>query len=250
MTRTRMLRRLVPAVVILFTVATDAATPELIDIRTPIPDVVLDIRYFTAHNFVGDPIDGYEAPKCLLTPAAAAALAEVQGALRPRGLSLKIYDCYRPQRAVDHFVAWAEDVDDQRMKAEFYPGVDKQNLFRDGYIAARSSHSRGSTVDLTIVPVPTPDQSAFDPNGPLRSCENPVGERFADNSVDMGTGFDCFSPLSHTLNPMIAGAAHEHRLLLKSLMEENGFKNLAEEWWHYTLADEPYPHSYFDVPVR
>jgi D-alanyl-D-alanine dipeptidase len=245
--------RSLPTIALLFIVTAEAATaevPVLRDVGEAIPDVRLDIRYFTAHNFVGEPIDGYEAPKCLLTPPAIEALAKVQDALRPRGLALKIYDCYRPQRAVDHFVAWAEDVDDERMKVEFYPGVEKRNLFRDGYIAARSGHSRGSTVDLTIVPVPTPEQPAFDSSAPRRSCENPVGERFADNGLDMGTGFDCFSPLSHTLNPAITGAAREHRLLLRSLMAQQGFENLAEEWWHYRLVDEPYPGQYFDIPIR
>lgn len=224
--------------------------PDLVDIRSVIPDVQLDIRYYTAHNFVGRPITGYEAPKCLLTPRAAAALASVQASLREDGLSLKLYDCYRPQRAVDDFVAWAEDLDDQRMKTEFYPAVDKSRLFADGYIAARSGHSRGSTVDLTIVPVPTPEQPSFDPTAPQRSCENPAAERFEDNSLDMGTGFDCFSLRSQTLNADITGPAMAHRLRLKSLMTQQGFRNLAEEWWHYTLEDEPYPETYFDIPIR
>ncbi len=223
---------------------------DLVDIRDWIPDVELDIRYATAHNFIGRPIQGYEAPKCLLTPRAAAALASVQAGLRRSGLSLKLYDCYRPQRAVDDFVAWAEDLDDQRMKPEFYPHVDKASLFSDGYIASRSGHSRGSTLDLTIVPVPTPAQPDDAADAPLQSCENPASARFADNSLDMGTGFDCFSPLSRTLNPTIAGAAMENRLQLKSVMAEQGFRNYAEEWWHYTLVDEPYPETYFDVPVR
>jgi D-alanyl-D-alanine dipeptidase len=222
----------------------------LVDVRAWIPDVRLDIRYATDHNFVGRRIPGYEAPRCLLTVPAARALAAVQDQLRSRGLSLKIYDCYRPQRAVDAFVAWGEDLGDQRMKREFYPTVDKSRIFADGYIASRSGHSRGSTVDLTLVPVPTPEQPAFDASAPQRSCEAPQSERFPDTSVDMGTGFDCFSPLSHTDNPAIGGAAMEHRQLLKSLMLEQGFRNLAEEWWHYTLMDEPYPDTYFDSPIR
>jgi D-alanyl-D-alanine dipeptidase len=185
----------------------------------------------------------------LLTRQAADALAQVQAELIERGYQLKLYDCYRPQRAVDAFVAWAEDQDDQRMKTAFYPNVDKANLFRDGYIASKSGHSRGSTVDLTIVPRPAPDQPPFDAQAQV-SCEAPAGERFADNSVDMGTGFDCFSLLSHTLNPEITGQARDYRLLLKGLMEAAGFKNLSEEWWHFTLRDEPYPETYFDFPVR
>ena len=223
---------------------------DLIEITTIIPDVLLDIRYITPYNFIGRSVPGYLAPKCLLTRRAAEALARAQAELAPLGYGLKIYDCYRPQQAVDAFVAWAEDLEDQAMKTEFYPNVDKQNLFRDGYIAARSGHSRGSTVDLTLVRLPPAEQPAFDPSAPQRSCENPAGERFDDNGVEMGTGFDCFSPLSHTLNPAIPEPAHGYRLLLKGTMERHGFRNLAEEWWHFTLIDEPYPDTWFDFPVR
>ena len=208
---------------------------DVVDITEVIPGIALDIRYHGSHNFVGRPIPGYQAPKCLLTEDAATALAQVRVNYWSRESQLKIYDCYRPQQAVDAFVAWAEDLDDQRMKIEFYPNVDKQHLFRDGYIASKSGHSRGSTLDLTIVPKPAPPQPAFDVETQV-SCEAPYGERFADSSVDMGTGFDCFSLLSHTLNPEITGEARDHRLLLKGLMEEAGFKNLDEEWWHFTLA--------------
>jgi D-alanyl-D-alanine dipeptidase len=223
---------------------------DIIDITNIIPDVLLDIRYLTPYNFIGRPVPGYAAPKCLLTRRAAEALSRVQAELEPLGYGLKIYDCYRPQQAVDAFVAWAEDLDDQALKTEFYPNVDKQSLFRDGYIAARSGHSRGSTVDLTLVRLPPAPQPVFDRSAPQRSCESPAGERFADNSVDMGTGFDCFSPLSHTLDPATPEPARGHRLLLKDSMERHGFRNLAEEWWHFTLVDEPYPDIWYDFPVR
>ncbi|MGW8368402.1 MAG: M15 family metallopeptidase [Gammaproteobacteria bacterium] len=227
-----------------------AANPPdtFVNVRETIPDIVLDIRYATPHNFIGRPIPGYEAPECLLTRQAAEALGRVQSALRPFGLALKVYDCYRPQRAVDAFVAWARDLDDQAMKAEFYPSVDKQNLFRDGYIAAKSGHSRGSTVDLTIVPLgmQTP---ALDAPADSRSCENAADQRFPDASIDMGTGYDCFSALSRTANPAIGSAQRANRLLLKQLMESSGFVNLAEEWWHFTLVDEPFPDTYFDFGI-
>jgi D-alanyl-D-alanine dipeptidase len=223
---------------------------DIVELSAIAPKIVQDMRYFTANNFIGRPIPGYRAPKCLLTRAAAEALKGVQAELEPLGYGLRVFDCYRPQQAVDAFVAWAEDLDDERMKARFYPGVEKAQLFRDGYIAAKSGHSRGSTLDLTIqgrsaddAPVP------FDPDAPLISCEAPVEERAPDGGVDMGTGFDCFSPLSHTLNPAIGGAARPYRLLLKTLMDHHGFENLAEEWWHFTLRDEPYPDRYFDFPV-
>jgi len=235
-----------------FTVAcAHAQRPDdIIDVRSLVPDIALDVRYATRHNFVGRPIPGYEAPVCLLTRSAATALAGVQHALRDFGLGLKVYDCFRPQSAVDDFVAWGRDLDDQAMKAEFYPSVDKQNLFRDGYIAAKSSHSRGSAVDLTIVGLPIEPAPAFDPEAKLRSCENQRADRFADTSIDMGTGYDCFSALSHTMNSSVDAQRRANRLLLKHLMQTNGFVNLAEEWWHFTLAAEPYPDSYFDFPIE
>jgi D-alanyl-D-alanine dipeptidase len=186
----------------------------------------------------------------MLTPPAAAALSAAQTELRSYGLSLKVYDCYRPQRAVDEFVAWAKDLGDTKMKAEFYPRVEKTNLFKDGYIAAKSGHSRGSTVDLTLIPIPAPPQEEFASGQRLRDCTLPASRRFGDDSLDMGTGFDCFDPLAHTANPDLGAQQRRNRLLLKSTMEKFGFRNLPEEWWHYTLKDEPYPNQYFDVPIE
>ena len=214
------------------------------------PSIVVEARYYGAHNFIGRRIAGYEAPKCVLTREAATALARVQAELRAFGLGLKTYDCYRPQRAVNDFVAWAQDTLDTAMKAEFYPAVDKRNLFRDGYIAERSGHSRGSTVDLTIIPLPAPDQPEYRSGQPLVDCRRSAGERFRDNSIDMGTGYDCFDPLSHTANAGISAAARRNRLLLRALMEKHGFRNYTQEWWHFTLNDEPYPDTYFDEVVR
>jgi len=165
-------------------------------------------------------------------------------------LSLKIYDCYRPQRAVDHFVRWAKDIKDIKARAEFYPTVDKRNLFRDGYIAEKSGHSRGSTIDLTIVPVPVPVQEQYRPGQPLHACYAPAVKRFKDNSIDMGTGFDCFHELSHPGNLKVGRQQRTHRLLLKTLMDKHGFKNYDKEWWHFTLRSEPYPDTYFDFPVK
>lgn len=222
----------------------------IVDVRSLIPDIALDIRYFGSHNFIGRPIPGYDAPKCLLTHRAAEGLSQVQAELRGMGLTLKVYDCYRPQQAVDYFVEWAEDLSDQEMKPEFYPAVDKRNLFRDGYIAARSGHSRGSTVDLTIMPLTVPESDILADTAELRSCEGSVEDRFPDGSLDMGTGYDCFSVLSHTINPDIGPQQRANRLLLKNLMESAGFENLPEEWWHFTLSNEPYPESYFDFEIQ
>ncbi len=199
------------------------------DLTTVIPGVALEIRYFSANNFIGAPIDGYLTPRCLLTQPAAEALAQVQEELKPFQLALKVFDCYRPQRAVDHFVRWASDMKDTRMKQQFYPEVAKKDLFAQGYIAAKSSHSRGSTVDLTLVSV------------------GPKGETV---ELDMGTGYDLFSPLSWPDAPGIAPASRAHRLLLQSLMTRHGFKPYAQEWWHFTLANEPFNDTYFTFPVQ
>jgi D-alanyl-D-alanine dipeptidase len=228
----------------------DVMPDTFVHIEEVIPDALLDIRYFGEHNFLGVNVDGYYASTCILTRQAAQALANVQKDLAPFNMTLKIYDCYRPQQAVDHFVRWAKDIDDTKTKKEFYPTVDKRNLFRDGYIAERSGHSRGSTVDLTIVPLPAPIQPAYKAGDPLKECYLPAGVRFADNSLDMGTGFDCFHQLSHPENKDLGPQQRSNRLLLKTLMAKYGFRNLPEEWWHFTLNNEPYPDTYFNFPVK
>ena len=191
-----------------------------------IPDALLDIRYYTTYNFVGARIDGYEAPVAVLTREAADALKLVSDDMKAQGLRLVIYDAYRPQRAVDHFARWAEDIADTRMKAVFYPDVDKADLFEKGFIAWRSGHSRGSTVDLTLLDEAT---------GKL---------------LDMGGPFDFFGELSHPDYAGVTAQQHENRMLLQSAMRKRGFKPLSTEWWHFTLVDEPYPKTFFDFPVR
>lgn len=223
---------------------------DFIDVKTLIPDLVVEMRYATAYNFVGRPIPGYKAARCLLTREAANALKEVADELRQRGFALKVYDCYRPQTAVDAFAAWGRNLADQKMKAEFYPDVDKRALFRDGFIAHRSGHSRGSTLDLTIVPLSAP-LKPFDPGtSEIRACDSPAGARTPDGSADMGTGFDCFSLLSHTASAGISAEQKANRKLLHSVMSRHTFLNNRNEWWHYTLAGEPYPGSFFDFPVE
>ncbi|MGW2862824.1 M15 family metallopeptidase [Streptomyces sp. NPDC001205] len=213
------------------------------------PTIIQEMRYITPHDFVGEPIDGYRQPLCILTRPAAEALHRAQLRLLRQGYSLKVYDCYRPQRAVDHFVRWAKDLDDERMKAEFYPRVDKSRLFADGYIAEKSGHSRGSTMDLTIVKLPALPTRPYRPGQPLVPCYAPKKERFPDNSVDMGTGFDCFDTLAHTDDPRVQGAQRANRQFLRSTLEAQGFVNLPEEWWHFTYQPEPFPDTYFDFPV-
>lgn len=222
------------------------APEEFVALRSVDPTIIQEMRYPTAHTFMGVPVDGYREPLCILTRPAALALHRAQSRLLRRGYSLKVYDCYRPQRAVDHFVRWAKDLDDQTMKGEFYPRVDKSRLFADGYIAEKSGHSRGSTVDLTLVRLPVPPAG---PDRPSAPCYAPRDERFPDSSVDMGTGFDCFDTLAHTDDPRIRGVRRANRQFLKRVLTEAGFVNLAEEWWHYTLRAEPFPDVHFDFPV-
>jgi D-alanyl-D-alanine dipeptidase len=230
---------------------TENTMPEnFVDLKKAIPSVALEIRYYGDHNFLGTRVDGYQAPKCLVTAPSAEALAKVQAELQEFSLSLKIYDCYRPQQAVDHFVRWAKDIGDTKTREEFYPTLDKRHLFRDGYIAEKSSHSRGSTIDLTIVPFPVPSQESYIPGQPLRACYLPAAERFGDNSIDMGTGFDCFHELSHPGNLKMGLQQRIHRLLLKTLMDKYGFRNYDQEWWHFSLRNEPHPDTYFDFPVK
>ena len=211
------------------------------------PTILHDMRYRSKYNFVGQRIDGYRQPVCILDRRAARALKRAQDDLRQRGYTLKVYDCYRPQRAVDHFVRWSGN-GDQRMKREFYPRVDKSRLFDDGYIARRSGHSRGSTVDLTLVRLPPKEQPRWSrARFGLVPCTAPRRRRFPDNSVSMGTSYDCFDTRAHTDNAK--GRARANRLLLRDTLDDAGFDDYANEWWHFTLRDERYPDRYFDFPV-
>ena len=205
------------------------AAPSLVSLADLAPGIHLDVRYAGSDNFVGAPVDGYERPTCLLSEPAARALAQVQLDLEAEGLGLRVFDCYRPRRAVAHFVRWARDLGDQRTKAAYYPRVEKARLFAEGYIAERSGHSRGSTVDLTLV---------------ARGAEGRAAE------LDMGTPFDLFDTRSHTESPEVTPAQRESRLRLRTALARRGFRNYPLEWWHYTLEDEPYPDRDFDVPVR
>ena len=208
--------------------AQDADSPPagFVRLGEAVPGVVLDVRYHGADNFVGAPVDGYEAPAAIMTEPAADALRRVQAALRARGFGLKVFDAYRPQSAVDHFVRWAADPSDRRTKAEYYPDVPKSELFARGYIAEASGHSRGSTVDLTVV------------------------RRSDGAELDMGTPFDFFGPESGAGHAGLTYAQSANRRLLADAMQAHGFEPYPAEWWHFTLADEPYPETYFDFPVR
>jgi zinc D-Ala-D-Ala dipeptidase len=197
-----------------------------VDAAKVVPGLGVDMAYHGSDNFVGRPIDGYEAPVCLLTQEAAMALAAAQAQLQPFGLGLKVRDCYRPTQAVAHFVRWARDLTDAARKADFYPRVEKRDLFKLGYIAERSGHSRGSTVDLTLI------------------------DRASGGELDMGGRFDFFDTLSWPSDPRPSPAQRANRALLAQVMAANGFRGLKEEWWHFTLRAEPFPKTFFDFPVR
>ncbi len=202
------------------------ASSKFVLLAEAVPDVIQEIRYYSTYNFVGEPIDGYEEPCAILTKEAATALKEVSDEVVAKGYRLKVYDAYRPQSAVDHFVRWASDESDIRMKAYFYPDLEKGVLFDQGYIGRKSGHSRGSTVDLTLFDMKT------------------------GKEVDMGGTFDYFGRRSH---PDYTGDLTEEQLnnrkLLREAMMSHGFKPLSTEWWHFTLEQEPYPGTYFNFPV-
>jgi D-alanyl-D-alanine dipeptidase len=200
-----------------------------VDAATLVPGLVVEMRYAGSHNFVGAPVDGYEKPVCLLTRPAAEALAQVQRDLSAQKLGLKVFDCYRPARAVAHFIRWARDVRDAKAKAEFYPAVDKRDLFRLGYISPQSGHSRGSTVDISLVR--------------LVDGAEPV-------ELDMGTPFDTFSPRSWPSDTTVSAEARRNRALLADAMRRRGFVRYVKEWWHFTLGNEPFRGTYFDFPVK
>ena len=201
-------------------------THGFVSVGEVIPDVLLDIRYYSSFNFIGERIDGYEEPAALLTREAAQALKEASREAMEQGFRLKIYDAYRPQKAVDHFVRWAKDPEDIRMKAFFYPGLEKKKIIPQGYIAEHSGHSRGSTVDLTLFDIAT------------------------QQDVDMGGTFDFFGELSHPDYSGVSEVQHANRMLLQSLMVKHGFRPLETEWWHFILDNEPWPDTYFTFSVR
>lgn len=203
-----------------------ALPPGFVYLDAAIPEAIIDARYAGSGNFVGAPVDGYRAARVILSNEAAASLKQVSAALAPFGIGIKVFDGYRPQRAVDHFVRWAADLKDQHTKAQYYPQVDKGHLFRDGYIAGKSGHSRGSAVDLTLV-------------------------NLADGrELPMGTLFDFFGLESSPDFANLAPAERANRALLQQVMLRHGFRPLKEEWWHFTLNNEPWTDQYFDFPVE
>ena len=196
-----------------------------VNLSEVVPDIIMEVRYHSTYNFVGERIDGYEVPCVLMTREAAAALKAVSDDLKAKGYRLKVYDAYRPQMAVDHFMRWAEN-NDTSMKKYFYPKIAKDRIIPEGYVDRKSGHSRGSTIDLTLFDMKT------------------------GKEVDMGGTFDYFGELSHPDYKKITKSQYKNRMILRDAMIKYGFKPLATEWWHFTLKDEPYPDIYFTFPVR
>lgn len=201
-------------------------TDYFVDVKSLVPDIVVDLAYAKDENFVGCVIDGYQTNIAYLTHDAAMALAQVQTRLSHWGLGLKVWDAYRPQRAVNHFIRWAEDDSDEKNKQRYYPNLSKQEIFDQGYIMKRSAHSRGSTVDLTIIELNT------------------------ERSLDMGANFDFFGPISWPHTPLVSAQQKSNRLLLHNLMIQAGFLSYSKEWWHFTLSNEPFSDLYFNFKIK
>ncbi len=215
------------------------------------PEIALEMRYTTAYNFVGEPIDGYLAPECILSEEAADKLKLVAADLEADGLGLKVYDCYRPQDAVNHFARWASG-SDASMKTAFYPDERRGRLFQRGYIATRSGHSRGSTVDLTLVQLPASGavMRTYPSPEALQRCDAPRGQRLDEGDLDMGTAYDCLDASAATASGAVSRTAQRNRQRLKSAMRARGFINYSKEWWHFTLGGEPFRGQYFNFPVE
>lgn len=222
----------------------DSLPEDFVYLRDVDPSIEQDMRYAGPHNFTGKPVPGYQAAECVLLRPAAEALKQVQADLASKGLSLRVYDCYRPTQAVDAFVAWAKKPDDPAAKAAWYPRLEKSALFPN-YIATRSGHSRGATLDLSVVPV-----GAADPPPQGESCIAPQEATAPDGSLAMGTTFDCFDVKANTDASGLTATEIENRTLLREAMAARGFKNYPFEWWHYTFQPEPYPDTHFDFPIR
>lgn len=191
-----------------------------------VPDIIEEVRYHSTYNFIGDKIDGYDDPIIIVVLEAALALQKANEEAKKLGYAFKVYDAYRPQAAVDHFVRWAKDINDTRMKNIFYPETNKEELFEKGFISSKSGHTRGSSIDLTLFNLQT------------------------GKEVDMGGVFDNFGDVSHS--NYTEGLTEEqinNRKILRKIMTENGFKGINSEWWHFNLIDEPYPDTYFEFYV-
>jgi zinc D-Ala-D-Ala dipeptidase len=232
-------------------VAQEALPIGFVYLRDVDPTIVQDIRYAGADNFVGRPLPGYAAAQCILRRDVAAALKQVQADLAGSGLALKVYDCYRPGRAVRAMAQWANDGRTGDLSSRFFPRLRKSSLFARGYIAARSAHSTGTAVDLTLIVASSAPAAIFDLAAPYGPCNGPAAKRSPDNSLDMGTGFDCFDVNSHTASAAISAEQRHWRVLLVKAMAKRGFWNYHREWWHFTYTKKgPAAHYDFSISPR
>jgi len=211
------------------------------------PSIVQDMRYATRDNFVGHPLPGYGAAECVLRRDVAEALKRAQADLARENLSLKVYDCYRPTRAVRAMARWSNDGAHEAPTKRFFPALEKRNLFALGYIAAQSAHSTGTAIDLTLVEQPAADAKPYDPAARYGPCTAPAAQRAPDDGLDMGTGFDCFDARSHTSNGAITPEQKRWRGVLNTAMRAHGFKNYFREWWHFSYGGGPAAH--YDFPI-
>ena len=227
--------------------AQNALPDALVYLRDVDPTIMQDIRYATFNNFTGEPLPGYNAAECVLTRQAAFALKQVQADLAASNLALKIYDCYRPERAVRAMAVWSQDGGDQKPTKRFFPNIDKRNLFALGYIARYSRHSTGTAIDLTLIQKSAAPAAAFDPTASYGACTAPLAARAPDNSIDMGTGYDCLDPQGHTAAGNISLQQHQNRTMLVAAMRKRGFSNYVREWWHFTFGGNAAPH--YNTPI-
>lgn len=244
------IRTLTLAVAVLFAQTAwseGALPPGFVRLRDVAPSIHQDIRYAGAFNFTGQIVPGYERAECIAWEPTVKALVRAQARLSAEGFALKVYDCYRPVRAVRAFVAWSRSPGRDATKSVFYPAIDKSELFGLGYIAPRSRHSRGIAVDVGLVRVGEDDASAPHSGG---RCDGPFAQRLAESSLDLGTAFDCFSPRSATASPDISAAARTNRARLRHALEAEGFRNYTREWWHYEFSNPSAPAHAYDFPVR
>ena len=221
--------------------------PGFVYLRDVEASIAQDMRYASYDNFVGRPLPGYNAAECVLRRDVAQALSKVQADLAAQGLSLKVYDCYRPTRAVHAMAAWSHDGAREATTKRFFPALQKGNLFALGYIAAQSAHSTGTAIDLTLIKLPAANVAPFDRAARYGPCTGPAAERAPDDSLDMGTGFDCFDPRSHTGSGAITPEQMRARATLGAAMRKRGFRNYFREWWHFSYG--PQPSQGYDVPI-
>jgi D-alanyl-D-alanine dipeptidase len=235
---------------VMFAAPVQALPARLVYLRDAAPEIAQDMRYATPDNFTGEAVPGYGAAECVLTRETAKALKQVQADLKKSGLSLKVYDCYRPKEAIRAFVDWAARPGERAGLRRYHPRVAREKLFELGYIAAVSGHSRADTVDLTLTRDPAPSAAAFDPGAAYGDCIEPPNVREPDNSVDMGTGFDCFDPKSNTASPEITPQQRRWRQTLLKAMAGRGFHNYDREWWHFTHGRGRGPVYAFSITPR